>query len=115
MRSPTPEVALKYQVYRFEFRAKVSLRDIEETLLLALTAAEGVHGEARVRLEGGFRLCREHRDLAIDASGEVGRDLARVFTHLLSRQFGEEAFTVARVARAPMSPPDAPQPVGAGR
>jgi hypothetical protein len=112
---PTPEVALKRSVYRYEFRPAVSLKDIEETLFLALTAAEGVHGEARVRLEGALGLCKDHRTVSIDASTAVGEDLARIFTQLVTAQFGEDSFTVERVADGPGAPPEAAETAGVGR
>ena len=65
------EVAVARQVYRYRFTAKVPLDQAEETLLLAVYAAEGVHGAARVRLEAGYLLDRKTRTCVVEASTAV--------------------------------------------
>ena len=40
--------------YRFRFGERVTLRDAENTLLLAVVAADGIFGEARVRQVHGL-------------------------------------------------------------
>lgn len=84
--------------YRYQFADSVPPERIEETLLLVLVAVEGLHGRSPLRLDAAFRLDRAARSCVVDASTEVGRALARIFTSLLSEQVGEEAFRVERVS-----------------
>lgn len=84
--------------YRYEFRPNVPLREVEESVALAILAAEGVHGEAQVRLDAGYDLDEAGHACVIDATTAVGETIARVFTGFLRKEFGEDAFTVERVA-----------------
>lgn len=85
------------EIYRYQFGDAVSSRDIEETLLLAVLAAECLHGQSRVRLDAAYCLDEDHRACVVDASTDVGRDISRVFTGFAIREFGEDAFQVKRV------------------
>ena len=85
--------------YLFRILNPIPLADLEAMLVVAMSAADGIHGRAQVRLDARFGLDREHRTCHMDASTEVGRTLAHVFTELLTRGFGEEAFRVERVER----------------
>ena len=84
-------------VFRFGFVPAVPLTEAELTLHLAIYAAEGLHGEARVRLEVSYQLDRSANAIIVDGETEVGATLVKVFTHLLIRQFGEDGFHVRRV------------------
>ena len=42
------------RAYRYKFREGIDPRDVEDTLLLAFLAAEGIFGEARVRMDGSY-------------------------------------------------------------
>jgi hypothetical protein len=90
------------EIYKYQFREGVSLRDIEETLLLAVLAAESLHGQSRVRLDAGYCLEESKRACVIDAATDVGRDINRLFTGFAIGEFGEDAFHVERVEGAPM-------------
>ena len=83
-------------VYRYSFEKDVPLQDVEESLLLAVLAAECLHGESRVRLDAGYYLDKQTRACVVDASTDVGRDICRIFTGFLSREFGEDSFRVER-------------------
>ncbi|HKQ49917.1 MAG TPA: hypothetical protein VJZ71_17720 [Phycisphaerae bacterium] len=85
---------MKSDMFRFEFEPSASLSDAEMTLHLALLSVEGLFGEARVRLEAGYRVDRANRQITVDGAGEVGTALIKVFTGLLNREFGESAFQV---------------------
>lgn len=82
------------QIYRYRFAEKVPVRDLEETLVLALMAVESLHGPARLRMDARYRLEKQHRTCEIDASTQVGSDLARIFTGYATREFGNEAVTI---------------------
>ena len=86
------------QTYRYEFREGVSLRDVEDTLLLARLAGEAVFGEARVHLDAVHSVDRETRALTVDVSNAVGRLITAIFTTFALREFGRAAFTVRRQA-----------------
>ena len=88
------------QAYRYCFTPKVSLLEVIESLYLAIFAAEGVHGRAQVRLDAGYAFDQEARSLAVDAGTPVGKTVSQIFTSLLARQFGEEAFTVEHAGGA---------------
>ena len=95
-------------LYRYQLTDGVPFQDVQETLLLAVLATESLHGCSQVRLDASFCLDEDRRACVIDAGTPVGRDLARIFTGFLRREFGEEAFRVERLA------PEASQPEPAG-
>ena len=80
--------------YVYRFRRQIDIDDVQDTLTLSVLGAENLHGRARVRLDGWWRLDRQRRQCSIDASTTVGQDIARLFTGFLSQEFGEKAFTV---------------------
>ncbi len=84
-------------LYRYSFPPDVPPAEVQGTLLLAYVAVEGLHGESQTRLDAGSALTRTFGPRVIDASTPVGRDLARVFTALLRREFGEDSFRVERI------------------
>lgn len=94
------------EIYRYRFCNHVGITDVEASLLLALMAAESLHGESQVRLEASHAMDVESRTCIIDASTDVGRDLNRLFVGFLRREFGEDAFRVDRVDRVPESAPE---------
>lgn len=85
---------MKESIYRYRFSDAVEMLEITDTLLLAVTAAEALHGRAQVNLDSDFELNEEKRTCHIDASSDVGRDIARVFVEYLSHEIGEDKFTV---------------------
>ena len=92
-------------VYRYRFEKDIPLQDVEESLLLAVLAAECLHGESRVRLDAGYYLDKENRACVVDASTPVGQDISKVFTGFCIREFGQDAFRVERVDAASKSQP----------
>ncbi len=92
---------MKYTAYSYEFEPGVNMTDIAETLLLAVTAVEGLHGRAKVNLDAAFELDEEARSCWIDASNDVGQDIARVFVGLLSCEIGERAYKIDRRGKEP--------------
>lgn len=94
----TTEIRVSPALYRYCFGPPVDIDEAEDSLLLAVCAAEGVHGQAQVRMDGGFLLEEAERSCVVDATTAVGETIARIFTRFLAREFGEDAFTVERVA-----------------
>jgi hypothetical protein len=84
------------EVYRYSFASSVPFEEIEASLLLAVMAAESLHGQAQVRLDAGHALDGDKRQLVIDAGTPVGRDLNRLFLGFVSREFGNDAFHIER-------------------
>ena len=92
-------------VYRYTFDEKTSLTEVRDSLFLAVFSAEGIHGRAQVRLDAAFCLDEKKRACVVDAATPVGRTVAQIFTGLLTREFGEDAFAVERVAEPPEADP----------
>jgi len=90
---------VKAEIYRYQFNKGVPMVEVEESLHLAILAAECLHGEASVRLDADYRFGRAKRSCVIDASTEVGRDICRIFTGFAIKEFGEDAFRVERILR----------------
>jgi len=88
---------VKAEIYRYQFNKGVPMLDVEESLHLAILAAECLHGEARVRLDAGYSISEEKRALVVDAGTQVGQDVVRIFTGFTMKEFGEDAFQVERV------------------
>jgi len=93
------------ELYRYNFDSKIPIQDVEESLLLAVLAAESLHGRSLVRLDASFCLDSKKRSCAVDSATDVGRSIARIFTGFLTREFGEEAFRVVRVGDSTASAP----------
>ena len=85
-------------IYRYTFTQAVPPEEIEASLLLAVLATESLHGECQVRLDGAHYFDFPNRIGVIDAESSVGRDLNRLFTGFIGREFGPDAFKVERVA-----------------
>ena len=81
-------------VYQYQFDKTVEMQGVTETLLLAVAAAEALHGRAKVNLDADFELSESARTCRIDAKNEIGRDIARIFVEYLSLEIGEEKFKV---------------------
>jgi hypothetical protein len=88
------------EVYRYKFNIEADMDEIEFSLLVAILAAETLHGESTVRLDARHTFDQTARQCVIDASTPVGRDLAKLFVGFLNREFGPDAFTVERVCKS---------------
>jgi len=93
------------EVCRYTFRPKVPMKHVEESIILAMFAAEGLHGSPRVRMETSYLLDAKKRACVIDITTDAGRDIARILTGFLSREFGEDAFEIKRLDRPPQLQP----------
>jgi hypothetical protein len=88
---------MKYEAYRYSFPPGPPFEDVEAALLLAILAAESLHGESQVHLDATFVVCAEHRQCAIESTSTVGRDLNRLFVGFLRREFGDHSFHISRL------------------
>lgn len=83
--------------YRYRFGGAIPFQDAVESLLLAVVVAECLFGRSQVRLDASFHIDENNHSCVVDASTAVGRSIARIFTGLLAREFGEDAFEVRRM------------------
>jgi hypothetical protein len=91
------------EVYRYTFPTGVLLEEVEASLLLAVFAAESLHGETEVRMAAAHAFDLDARACVIDAGTSVGRNICRLFIGFLSREFGADAFRVERVDAPPQA------------
>ncbi len=82
---------------RFQFAENMPFDEIKVTLELSKLAVEGLFGLARVRLDATHRIDHENQSIVISERREPGRAFVRIFTSLLIREFGEQAFLVERL------------------
>ena len=89
---------MKSSNYEFRFGDRPPMDGVEETFLMSVIAAEGIHGRARVRLDGRFDLNHDGRVCTINSDNKVGEDIAKIFAEFLLLEFGEDGFEVKWVA-----------------
>ncbi len=77
---------------RIELDATVPQAEPELTLDLARYSAEGLVGQARVRLDIVQRLDSEGHAIVVEGKGEAFESVVRVYAALLIRELGETAF-----------------------
>lgn len=82
------------EAYRYRFTKTVYLPDAEATLHVAILAAEGLFGEAHVRLDAAYTVDESSRSFVVDAGTDVGQAVNEIFTAFALREFGRDAFTV---------------------
>ncbi|MBE0567942.1 MAG: hypothetical protein IH621_18455 [Krumholzibacteria bacterium] len=82
--------------YDYRFEPETDMTHVEEVLLLATMAAEGLHGRSRVHLDAAFRCEPAAFSAEVEAGTETGDAIARIFTALLATTIGEAAFSVTR-------------------
>ena len=90
---------MQSEIYRYRFDKSLPINEVEESLMLAVLAAESIHGRSAVRLASAFCLDSEKRSCVVDGGTEVGHHIASIFTGFLGKQYGDEAFKVERLKR----------------
>jgi hypothetical protein len=86
-------------VYRYQFENEVPLDQAEAALIMAIIAAEALHGQAEVRLSMRYLFGDEKHACVIDGDNEVTRQLVLIFTQFLIHEFGEDAFQVTLISK----------------
>jgi hypothetical protein len=81
----------------FKFDPSVAMADVEATLRLATVAAEGLHGEDRIRQEVRTRIEPRLRSCMVDTTADSGRTLATVFGEYVRREFGDQAVEMSKL------------------
>ena len=92
------------EVYRYHFPHGTSIEAVQESLLLAVLAVECLRGDSVVRLDAAYYFDEEKRACVIDATTDVGRDISRIFAGFLTKEFGEDGFSVRKVTQAGVGP-----------
>ena len=82
--------------FRYQFNESMDMDEVEAAFVLAIFATESIHGESDTRLHAEHTLDLKKRTCAVDGNTSVGRDLNRLFTGFLRREFGENSFTVQK-------------------
>ena len=82
------------RILQFVFRPNVPMRDVEETLHLAMFAVEGLTGRVRVRLDTYYLVDQLTRSVFIYEGNLVGWLVSRIFAALVTREFGDSAVQV---------------------
>lgn len=83
-------------IYRFQFQRHVPLEKAEATLMLALIAAEALHGQPNVRLSVRYLFGEDKHACVIDGDNEIARQVVLIFTQFLIHEFGEDTFQIRR-------------------
>jgi hypothetical protein len=86
--------------FRFEFAADVDVAEAQGTLGLSLLAAEGLHGDAKVRTDVAYSVDAVRSEIHVSGRGVTLDHVVQIFTSLLTHEFGREAFRV-RASRRP--------------
>ncbi|MBX3387191.1 MAG: hypothetical protein KF768_11520 [Phycisphaeraceae bacterium] len=94
-------------VFRYQFASGVDPLEAEATLQLAILAVEGLVGEARVRMDVSYLLDAPRSVIVVDGSTPTSDALVRIYTALITREFGAESFRVRRMTSPPSKPASA--------
>jgi len=85
-------------VCKFKFHEKIGKKVIEKHLARAIETAEYTFGPAKVRLHASY-LAADDKAVIVTSS-DVGEYIAQIFIGLMTRQIGEDKFTVERIRRS---------------
>ena len=83
------------KVCRFKFNLEIDRDVIEWHIAQSILASEGVFGQAKVRLNAAY-LAADNK-VVIDVSSPVGEQIAEVFTWRITKEFGEDSFSLERI------------------
>ena len=98
--SPERQVTMAGESYIYTFRPEVDMTQVEDNLLLATLAAEGLHGRSRIHLDAKFLCDKKSHRVEVVAGCEVGDAISRIFTALLTTTIGERTFQAERTDKA---------------
>jgi len=87
--------------YRYHFAKDTDRREAEDTLLLALLAAEGLFGRCRVRMDSAWAVDESINVIVIDAGTLVGMTVNLIFTAFITAEFPASAFDMRQVSLHP--------------
>jgi len=87
------------KAYKYQFKKDIDQRDIEDMLLLAVLAAEGLFSEALVRMSSNYDQDRDAGTITLDADTPVGQVVNAIFTTYAIKEFGRDGFAVQRLIK----------------
>ena len=87
------------QAYKYQFKKHIDLRDVEDTLFLAILAAEGLFSEALVTMNSNYQQDRDAGTITLDADTPVGQVVNTIFTTYAIKEFGRDGFAVQRLSQ----------------
>ena len=85
------------EIYRIQFSKGISNEQIERRLFLAALNTENVFGESAIRLDASFYFDKKSRICLINRGTEIGRHIAKLFIAYISKEFGDECYSVERI------------------
>jgi hypothetical protein len=80
----------------FRFPEQATRERLEEHIATAILSAECIYGSAKVRISAAYNVLPGKPTCVIDTTTDVGQHIAQVFTGLVTRDLGEDAFSVTR-------------------
>lgn len=80
--------------YRFRFAKRVDLDEAESTLHLAILAAQGLYPEPMIRMAFFYERDDASHQLALSGGEEISDTIARIFTALITQEFGPTSFNL---------------------
>ncbi len=84
--------------YKFnKFADGVAFEDVVDLLSVAETALIGVYGFSKVKLETRISKDAQMKIIVVDASSEIGGDLASAFIALLSQKYESTDFNIEKM------------------
>ncbi len=83
--------------YEYRFGQNAPIPVILETLVLAVTAAESLHGRTKVRSDSQVHVNTSERLCFVEGLLPIAEDLARIFTGFLSRKCKADDFSVRQL------------------
>ena len=81
-------------IYRYKLSPKISMIDAWNSLFLSILASESIYGRAEVRTGLRFYLDDEEHTCYFDARSDVGQHTLKVFTGLITEQFGNDSYSI---------------------
>ena len=84
-------------LFRFKFQPEAVFAEVEDTLFLALSATEAMHGQSQTEIVLRYWSEPKNRAVIIDGSTPVGSTLACVFHDLIKKSVSPTDFRFERV------------------
>lgn len=85
------------------------MMEAELTFHLAVFAAEGLFGEAQVRMDVTYDIDKHNRSLVVDSTTDVGLTVVKIYTALALREFGDNSLLVRRAPKIAPKPLNRPR------
>ena len=84
-------------LFRYKFQPEAEFAEVEDTLFLALSATEAMHGSSQTEIVLRYWSEPKNRAVIIDGSNAIGETLACVFHDLIKKSVAPTDFRLERV------------------